>query len=371
MIEGRPLPGRSLHPIPKPSPSVSDSALPILLLQIVLGLAGLVVAGYGLVSSASELASRLGMSPVMIGLTIVALGTSLPELLVSILDNLNPETSGTLAIGNVVGSNIANIGLILGLGSLIAALPIRRRLLTREYPAMLLVSVVLVAFSIDGTVMLWEGAILLVGLALFMSYSIAFGRAHPEGVETADDSGFWQRFGRWGMAAILAVLGLSLVGMPLSADALVEGAGGLARLFGISELFIGLSIVAIGTSLPELATTLIAIRQGEREIAVGNLVGSNMLNILAIVGITSVIKPLAAPASLLAFDYPIMLLSSALPFLVVWWTGFQARRSVGIPLVCLYAVFCWSIVLNATGRWSWPPEGLPFLEAVARLAGGV
>ena len=165
---------------------MSDSALPILLLQIVLGLAGLVVAGYGLVSSASELASRLGMSPIMIGLTIVALGTSLPELLVSILDNLNPNTSGTLAIGNVVGSNIANIALILGLGSLIAALPIQRRLLTREYPAMLLISVVLVAFSIDGTVMPWEGAILLAGLAIFMTYSIAFGRAHPEAVESAE-----------------------------------------------------------------------------------------------------------------------------------------------------------------------------------------
>ena len=362
---------RSFCPKPKPSPPVSDSALPLLLLQIVLGLAGLVVAGYGLVSSASELASRMGMSPIMIGLTIVALGTSLPELLVSILDNLNPNTSGTLAIGNVVGSNIANIGLILGLGSLIAALPIQRRLLTREYPAMLLVSVVLVAFSIDGAVMPWEGAILLVGLAIFMTYSIAFGRAHPEGVEIAGASDFWQRFGRWGLAAVLVVLGLSLVGMPLSADALVDGAGGLARLFGISELFIGLSIVAIGTSLPELATTLIAIRQGEREIAVGNLVGSNMLNILAIVGITSAIKPLAAPVSMLAFDFPIMLLSSALPFLVVWRTGFQARRSVGIPLVCLYAVFCWSIVLNATGRWYWPPEGLPFFEAVARLTGGI
>lgn len=362
---------RSFCPAPKPSSPVSDSALPILLLQIVLGLAGLVVAGYGLVSSASELASRLGMSPIMIGLTIVALGTSLPELLVSILDNLNPNTSGTLAIGNVVGSNIANIGLILGLGSLIAALPIRRRLLTREYPAMLLVSVVLVAFSIDGTVMPWEGVILLVGLAIFMTYSIAFGRAHPEAVESADDSDFWQRFGRWGLTAVLVVLGFSLVGMPLSADALVNGAGGLARLFGISELFIGLSIVAIGTSLPELATTLIAIRQGEREIAVGNLVGSNMLNILAIVGITSVVKPMPAPVSMLAFDYPIMLLSSALPFLVVWWTGFQARRSVGIPLVCLYAVFCWSVVLNATGRWHWPPAGLPLFEAVARLTGGI
>ena len=350
---------------------MSDSALPILVLQIVLGLAGLVVSGYGLVSSASELASRLGMSPIMIGLTIVALGTSLPELLVSILDNLNPNTSGTLAIGNVVGSNIANIGLILGLGSLIAALPIRRRLLTREYPAMLLVSVVLIAFSVDGVVTFWEGVVLLVGLAIFMTYSITFGRAHPEDVETAGGADFWQRFGRWGLAAVLVVLGLSLVGMPLSADALVDGGGGLARMLGISELFIGLSIVAIGTSLPELATTLIAIRQGEREIAVGNLVGSNMLNILAIVGITAVIRPMAAPVSMLAFDYPIMLLTSALPFLMVWWTGFQARRSVGIPLVCLYAVFCWSIVLNATGRWFWPPAGLSLFEAVAGLTNGL
>ena len=340
---------------------MNDPILAFLILQVALGLVGLVVSGYGLVSSASELAARLGMSPIMIGLTIVALGTSLPELLVSILDNMNPDTSGTLAIGNVVGSNIANIGLILGIGSLIAGLPIRRRLLTREYPAMLVVSVVLIIFSIDGFIYLWEGVVLLLGLFAFMMYSIAFGRAHPEDVETVEDSAFWKKFGRWGLAAVLIVLVLSLVGMPLSADALVVGASGLARLIGISELFIGLSIVAIGTSLPELATTLIAIRQGEREIAVGNLVGSNMLNILAIVGITAVIRPMVAPVSMLSFDYPIMLLSSALPFLIVWWTGFEARRSTGIPLVCMYAVFCWSIVLNATGRWRWPPQDWDWL----------
>lgn len=308
--------------------------------QLLIGLVVLILSGNWLVRSASRIAGALGMSPTVIGLTIVAFGTSLPELLVSLYANMGPSGSGDLSIGNVVGSNITNISLIMGLGAVIAKLPIEKQMLKREYPFMLLVSLLLVVFSLgaDRQIDRWEGLILVALLALFMGYSYFAGRnTHAEDVET-DESASQSRIRALTVNGI--ILPVSIAGLAFGADWLVQGASSLARLIGVSDLFIGLSVVALGTSLPELVTTVVAIRQGERGIAVGNLVGSNVFNVLAIIGITSLVKPLAAGApTLLTLDYPVMLFTSLLPFAVVWFTGFQATRRLGVPLLLCYVTY--------------------------------
>ena len=318
-------------------------SVPFLSAQLLAGLVILLLAGTWLVKSASRLAALMGLSPTVIGLTIVAFGTSLPELVVSLLANFREGSAGNLAIGNVVGSNITNIGLILGIGAVIAILPMEKTLLRREYPYMLLVSLLLMGFSWDGVVTRGEGGLLVAGLALFMVYSYRTGSALNEGADAA-------RAGAGARALVLNLLALalSIVGLALGAQWLVASASQLARIAGISELFIGLSVVALGTSLPELVTTVIAIRRGERAIAVGNLVGSNIFNVLAIVGITAAVKPLAAPVSLLWLDYPVMLATSALPFLIAWFTRYQAGKLIGLPLLLCYVGYYAKIFFDAS-----------------------
>ncbi len=323
--------------------------LPFLGTQVLVGLVVLILSGNWMVRSASKLAAALGMSPMVIGLTIVAFGTSLPELMVSLFANLGPDSSGDLSIGNVVGSNITNISLIMGVGALITALPIGRQMLKREYPYMLLVSLLLVLFSLgaDRQITRWEGLILVIGLAFFMGYSYVVGR-NAKVEEAAVAAPGVQSRNRI-LAVNLVILPASIAGLALGASWLVDGASGLARMVGISELFIGLSVIALGTSLPELVTTLVAVRHREAGIAVGNLVGSNIFNVLAIIGITSLVKPLSAAApTLLTLDYPVMLFTSALPFAVVWFTGFKSNRTLGILLLLCYVGYYAKIFLDAS-----------------------
>lgn len=323
--------------------------------QLLVGLVVLVLSGTWMVKSASRLAVLLGLSPIVIGLTIVAFGTSMPELLVSLIANLKPGSTGNLAIGNVVGSNITNISLVLGLGAVMATLPIDRVMLKREYPYMLLMSLVLIGFSWDGLVARGESALLILGLVFFMLYSYRSGR-NTNAEEVAEEQLGNTSAATSGriLAFSLLILAISIAGLALGAQWLVDGASNLARIVGISELFIGLSVVALGTSLPELVTTLIAIRRGEQAIAVGNLVGSNLFNILAIVGITAAVKPLSAPVSMLTLDYPVMFLTSALPFVVIPFTRFRAGRILGIPLLLLYVLYYITIYLDASHIRPWP-----------------
>lgn len=321
--------------------------------QVLFGLVVLIFSGNWMVQSASRVASAMGMSPTVIGLTIVAFGTSMPELLVSLFANLGVDSSGDLSIGNVVGSNITNISLIMGLGAIIAVLPIERQMLKREYPFMLLVSLLLILFSLGGDRQInrWEGLTLVIGLAFFMGYNYVAGRnTKSEEVKVeVDGTGTRSR----AFAISLLILPASIAGLALGANWLVDGASALARMVGISELFIGLSVIALGTSLPELVTTLVAIRRGEEGIAVGNLVGSNVFNVLAIVGITSLVKPLAASApTLLTLDYPVMLFVSALPFSVVWFTKFRTTRWLGFSLVLCYLGYYAKILFDASQNLS-------------------
>ncbi len=321
----------------------------ILSAQVLVGLVVLILSGNWMVQSASKAAAILGMSPVVIGLTIVAFGTSMPELLVSLFANLGPNSSGDLSIGNVVGSNITNISLIMGLGAIITVLPIERQMLKREYPYMLLATLLLVLFSLgaDRQISRWEGLILVIGLAFFMVYSYVAGRNTNANEAPVEQPGNEIRSRT--LVVNLSILPLSIAGLAFGAHWLVNGASELARLVGISELFIGLSVIALGTSLPELVTTIVAVRRGEEGIAVGNLVGSNIFNVLAIVGITSLVKPLAASAgTLLTLDYPVMFFTSALPFTVVWFTRFRANRVLGAILLLSYLGYYAKIFLDAS-----------------------
>jgi len=331
--------------------SIATESLPFLGAQVLVGLVVLILSGNWMVNSASKLAATLGMSPTVIGLTIVAFGTSLPELMVSLFANLGPDSSGDLSIGNVVGSNITNISLIMGVGAVITVLPIERQMLKREYPYMLLVSLLLILFSLgsDRQINRWEGLILVLGLAFFLGYSYVAGRnTNVEAVDVEEVEAGSQAKKRI-LTINFIVLPVSIAGLALGADWLVDGASGLARMMGISELFIGLSIIALGTSLPELVTTVVAIRHGEAEIAVGNLVGSNIFNVLAIIGITSLIKPLStAAATLLTLDYPVMIFTSALPFAVVWFTRFKSNRALGFLLLLCYLGYYTKIFLDAS-----------------------
>lgn len=260
-------------------------------LLFAIGLAALFFGGEFLVRGASAVARHFRLSPMVIGLTIVGFGTSAPEMLVSVQAALAGQPA--IAIGNVLGSNIANILLILGISALIAPLLIPVRKLWRDLGFMLAASVIIWVMLLDGNVTRLDGILLLVGLGIFLI--VAFATSKSEDSDTSGDMPQWKA---WAMT-----LG-GLVILVIGARLLVDSATELARAFGISEAVIGLTIVAVGTSLPELATSVIAAIRKQTEIAVGNIVGSNIFNIFGILGTTAVLAPIPADARFAAIDMP-------------------------------------------------------------------
>lgn len=297
-------------------------------LLIALGVVLLYYGGDLLVSGAGTLASRLGISRLVIGLTVVAFGTSAPELAATVTSALQgvPE----LAIGNVIGSNIANIALILGAASVLYALQSNWRFLRVEMMMMVAVSALLIPLFWDGRLSRLEGAVLLLLLTAYLWYMFTGSqRALPE-VETASDA-----VPLWRSIAGVVVGVLLLVG---GAQALVTGAVSVARAMGVSEAVIGLTLIAFGTSLPELASSMVAALKRESEMILGNIVGSNIFNVLAVLGITAIIKPLEEPFALVRTDIFIMLgFSVALPLLML--SGSRLGRVEGSFLLLAYAGF--------------------------------
>lgn len=245
-------------------------------LLFAIGLAGLFFGGEFLVRGASAIARAYRLSPMLIGLTIVGFGTSTPELLVSLQAAL--ENQPGIAIGNILGSNIANILLILGISALIAPLLIPFRQMTRDLAFMLAASAAIWVMMLDGSVSRLDGALLLGGLAVFLVVSFLYGKAEP--LDNEPMPPIWK-------AVVMTLAGLVI--LMIGARLLVDSASEIARAYGISEAVIGLTIVAVGTSLPELATSVIAAFRKQTEIAVGNIVGSNIFNIFGILGITSLV----------------------------------------------------------------------------------
>ena len=308
------------------------------LLMVAGGLALLVFGGDALVKGAVNLALKLGIPALIVGLTVVAFGTSAPELLVSIQAALAGQPG--IALGNVVGSNIVNILLILGLPALITTIHSSQSDTARSYWIMIATTLLLIGLSTTGVLVWWHGLILLAGLGLMIGDSIRQARAHrdaqDEDLEGADTG--------MSMPKIVLFLILGIVALAIGARLLVDGAVNIARAVGVSETVIGLTLVALGTSLPELVTSIVAAVRKQADVAMGNVIGSNIFNILSILGITTLIAPLAVDPALLRFDYWVMLAVALalLPFAVL---RRDITRWVGVVFVGAYVAY--AVVLVA------------------------
>ncbi|MYD11536.1 MAG: calcium/sodium antiporter [Chloroflexi bacterium] len=315
--------------------------------QVALLVAGLVALFFGgnwLVRGASNLALSFGVSVLIIGLTIVAIGTSMPELLVSVQAALAGKSD--LAVGNVIGSNIANIGLILGATGLIAPLSVKAGLLRREVPIMILASLLAFGLTFDGSISRLEGAILLLAFVAFNLLFYRLARRESEArenlqadLEESPDGGLsrWREF---------MFLFAGVAALVLGSRMMVEGAVNLARLFGISELVIAITLVAFGTSLPELAASLSAAYHRETDLAIGNVVGSNIANLLLILGVTAFVQPISVDRGDAQFEFIIMI---AFALLLIPFTRHQrlGRRGAALLLGAYVAFVIYSLAAGS------------------------
>lgn len=321
--------------------------MPQWLIDTLFFLLGFVFLTYGadlLVRGASRLAARMNISSVVIGLTIVAFGTSLPELVVSLIASAGGESS--IAIGNIVGSNIANIALILGLAVAINTVKIDAYMMRREIPLLIGTSIIFIIFSWDGKLGWIEGAILALGLIAFTYYSFTNVRKNPEqaqegeaALEVVEAIDHEVAIPSTNPLIDIGLILLGLVGLVLGAEWLVNAAESIARTMGVSELVIGLTLVAVGTSLPELATTITAMRQGEADIAVGNVIGSNIFNILFIGGVSAMVNTLTISEQILRVDYWVMLGMAILVFVFALPKPHKLNRWHGIIFLLSYIVY--------------------------------
>ncbi|MDM7994120.1 MAG: calcium/sodium antiporter [Acidobacteriota bacterium] len=314
---------------------------------IILGLILLVAGGELLVRGASRLALLLGMSPLVVGLTVVAFGTSAPEAAVSIFSAMRGATG--VSVGNVVGSNIFNILVVLGLSALVAPLVVHQQVVRFDAPLGVIVTLVLGGLAMDGVIGKLDGAILFFGIVFYTFWAIR--RSRKESAEVQNEyakefGGKPKRGSHFALQCIFVVGGIAV--LIYGSDLLVDGASSMARRLGVSDLVIGLTIVAAGTSLPELATSVIAGIKKELDIAVGNAIGSNIFNILFVLGLSGLVAPdgLTVPAAALHFDFWVMLAVAALA-LPVFFTGYQIARWEGAFFLIIYAVYLCFIVLAA------------------------
>jgi cation:H+ antiporter len=315
------------------------------------GLGLLVLGAEWLVRGASRLAARAGVSPLVIGLTVVAFGTSAPELAVSVSSALSGRAD--LALGNVVGSNISNVLLILGASAIVTPLLVAARLIRLEVPIMVGVSVAVWALALDGTLARAEGVLLIAGAVGYGVLQVRQSQRETATVNQEYARGFGGPPARWArdVGRVLAGCALLVVGSGL----LVEGAVVAARALGVSELVIGLTIVAAGTSLPELATSILAAARGERDIAVGNVVGSNIFNMLLVLGTSAAVAPqgIAVSPAALRFDLPVMI-TVALACLPIFASGHVIARWEGALFLSYYGAYLLYLGLHSAGHDSLP-----------------
>lgn len=285
-----------------------------------------------LVRGGSSAAIRLGLSPLVVGLTVVAFGTSSPELVVSIKSALVGQ--GDIAVGNVVGSNSFNIGVILGLTALICPLPVHRQIIKLDAPIALGLAILLPILLFGGTLARWEAGLLFAGILSYMGLNIHLARraSNEPGTYETPGTGVLKH---WGLDLLFILGGLGI--LVLGSRLLVDNSVSLARTLGISEAVIGLTIIAAGTSMPELATSIVAAFRKQADIAVGNVVGSNVFNILGILGVSGLVKPLQSSGVTLT-DYGFMIAFSLL-LLPLLYTGRVLHRLEGALLLGIYGVY--------------------------------
>lgn len=322
---------------------------------------GLVVLVFGadvLVKYASALARHYGVSPLIVGLTVLAFGTSLPELAVSVTSALRGESG--VAVGNVVGSNVANLWLILGVSALAFPLVVRRQLLVFDIPVMVGSAFLMMAFAWDGSIVRWEGLVLCTCVAVYVALLLwnerrvsKKGEHDPlfeEALLDADTHGEEKR-------PPVQLAGLTCVGLVLlvlGSNWMVGGAVDLARYFGVEEVFIGLTIVAIGTSLPELATTFMAALRKETDMAVGNIVGSNIFNVFVVLGVASAVSPVQVAAQTVALDIPISVIACALCIPVFVVGKQRLGRVAGAGFLLAYLCFLFNLIIQSQFPAAYP-----------------
>jgi cation:H+ antiporter len=323
----------------------------VTLILFILGLVLLVIGAEALVKGASRLAASVGISPLVIGLTVVAFGTSAPELAVSVQSAYAGQAD--IAIGNVVGSNIFNVLFILGLSALIVPLVVSQQLVRLDVPLMIGASVLMFLLCLDGSLSRLDGILLFSGVVIYTVWSIRQSRKENTQIQAEYAEAFGGdpepsgKVKTWIINLGLIVIGLIL--LVLGSRWLVDGAVMLAKTLGVSELVIGLTIIAAGTSLPEVATSLIASIRGERDIAVGNVVGSNLFNILAVLGLSSIVAPneIRIAPSALSFDIPVMI-AVAIACLPIFFTGNLISRWEGAVFLGYYVAYTLYAILDAT-----------------------
>jgi len=312
------------------------------------GLVILILGAEALVRGASGLAANLGISPLIIGLTVVAFGTSSPEMAVSVISGINNQAD--LSLGNVIGSNILNVLLILGLSALITPLVVSRKLIRLDVPVMIGCSLLVLVMSLGGNISRIDGIILFCGIILYTFFSIRQGRKEKK----IEPDEFREEYGSKlkrtvAVDVVMAVAGILM--LLLGSHWLVNGAVFIAERLGVSEIIIGLTIVAVGTSLPEAATSVVASLRGQRDIAVGNIVGSNIFNLLAVLGLAGIFSPdgIAVSESVLHFDLPVMI-AVAVACLPIFFTGHLIARWEGALFFGYYVIYSLYIVLSTTGN---------------------
>lgn len=339
-------------------------------LALLAGLVLLVTGAELLVRGASQIAASFGISPLVIGLTVVAFGTSAPELAISVRGALTG--SGDIAVGNVVGSNICNVLLILGLAAVIAPIAVQKKLVRLDVPLVIGASVVMLLLGLDGEISRLEGLLMFGSLVVYIVFALRSGRAKkgdaaadapPESSAIVADA-----TPNTVLSAVIALVGLGmLVG---GAELMVEAAVTIARAFGVSDLVIGLTVIAVGTSLPEIAATVVATIKGERDMAVGNVIGSNLFNILGVLGLTAAVAPdgVAVSEGARNFDIPVMI-AVAVASLPVFFSGFRIARWEGALFIAFYVAYIAYVVLAATEHDALPMFSDVMLTFVLPLTG--
>lgn len=331
----------------------------ILILFLVVGVFFLVKFCDIFVNAASAIAKKLRIPPLIIGLTVVAMGTSCPELAVSVSDSIGCLINGgnaNVAIGNVVGSNICNILLVLGFSAVFTPILIKKSTLKKEFPFLIVVSLLLVIFGIffgvgtmtgNYAILRWEGIIFVILMIAYMTYLVIDAKRHPteDNQEEIKDMKIW-------LAIILVIVGA--VGIALGGEFVVFGAKGLALTgaeaihvdHDLAESLVGLTIVAVGTSLPELVTSVVAARKGQNDIALGNVIGSNIFNILFVLGIAATVNPLTSGGTIV-FNLIVMMSVTILLFALAFTK--KLGRKTGILFISLYAIYLAFLILNTLG----------------------
>ncbi len=331
----------------------------MVILLFIAGLVCLIVGAEALVRGASRLAAALGVSPLVIGLTVVAFGTSAPEFAVSIKAALGGQSD--ITVGNVIGSNVFNVLAILGLSALIAPLTVARKLVRLEVPLLIGASLLALALGLDGGFGRIDGFVLFAALIAYLGFLLYQGKEESAGVRDANATEFGasgQAASGWLVNLALIIGGLAM--LVLGSRWLVDSAVAMARYLGVSELVIALTVVAAGTSLPEVVTSAIAAARGETDIAVGNVVGSSLFNILGVLGLASLLAPggIGITDAVIGFDLPIMIVI-AFACLPVFFTGGRISRGEGALFLGYYVAYTLYLILAAAEH-----DALPRFSAV-------